>query len=128
MTPPLAEPLSTGWLLAATGLLLAVSVLVSRWSQRTGVPAVLVFLVIGMLAGSEGPGRLAFENYGLAFRLGSAALVMCLAWRPRTVGASEINERWQRHGTAAAHMMATRLCWARSSRRWSACQNRSFSM
>jgi len=74
----MTEPLPTAWLLAATGILLALSVIVSRLSRRTGIPAVLVFLVIGMLAGSEGPGRLLFEDYRLTFRLGTAALAMIL--------------------------------------------------
>ena len=37
-------------------LLLGVSVLFSRASQRTGVPIALLFLLVGMLAGSEGIG------------------------------------------------------------------------
>ena len=78
MTGPLTEPLPTAWLLAAAGILLALSVIVSRLSRRTRIPAVLVFLLIGILAGSEGPGGLIFENYGLTFRLGSAALAMIL--------------------------------------------------
>jgi len=28
---------------------------------------------------------------------------------PRTMSASATNERWQRHGTASAHMIATRF-------------------
>ncbi len=78
MTGPLTEPIPTAWLLAGAGILLALSVVVSRLSRRTRVPAVLVFLLIGMLAGSEGPGRLIFEDYALTFRLGSAALAMIL--------------------------------------------------
>jgi cell volume regulation protein A len=39
---------------------------------------VLVFLLVGMVAGSEGIGRLPFENYGLSFRIGTIALVLIL--------------------------------------------------
>ena len=46
MNTPLTEPLPTAWLLAGLGTLLALSVLVSRLSRRTHIPAVLVFLVI----------------------------------------------------------------------------------
>ena len=56
----------------------AVSVLFSRASERFGVPVLLVFLVIGMLAGSEGVGGIEFDNYGIAFRLGTAALTLIL--------------------------------------------------
>ena len=73
-----AEPLATALLLAVFGALLAVSALFSRASERFSVPVALVFLGIGMLAGSEGIGRIAFENYGFAFRLGTVALVLIL--------------------------------------------------
>jgi cell volume regulation protein A len=72
------EPLPTAIALVVTGLLLAVAVLASRTSGRLGVPFVLLFLAIGMLAGSEGIGRIPFEDYGLAFRVGTVALVLIL--------------------------------------------------
>ena len=72
------EPLATALLLAVFGALLAVSALFSRASERFSVPVALVFLGIGMLAGSEGIGRIAFEDYGFAFRLGTVALVLIL--------------------------------------------------
>lgn len=54
--------------------LLVVSVLLSRVSSSFGVPALLIFLVLGMLAGSEGPGNVPFDNYPLAFAVGSVCL------------------------------------------------------
>jgi cell volume regulation protein A len=72
------EPTATALLLATCGLLLAVSVLFGRASQRVGVPIALIFLLIGMLAGSEGIGGIAFADYGFAFRLGSLALALIL--------------------------------------------------
>lgn len=42
-------------LLGASGLLL-LCVIASKASGRLGVPALLLFLIIGMLAGSDGPG------------------------------------------------------------------------
>jgi cell volume regulation protein A len=72
------EPLSTAVLLAAVGTLLLISVLFSRALERFSVPIALIFLVIGMLAGSEGIGRIPFEDYQLAFRLGTVALVLIL--------------------------------------------------
>jgi cell volume regulation protein A len=76
MTPH--EPEATALLLATCGLLLGVSVVFSRASQRTGVPIALLFLVIGMLAGSEGLGHIAFDDYRFAFRLGTLALALIL--------------------------------------------------
>jgi cell volume regulation protein A len=74
----LPEPLATALILAVFGALLGISIVSSRASERFGFPVALIFLVIGMLAGSEGIGGLAFENYGLAFRLGTVALVLIL--------------------------------------------------
>ena len=68
----------TAFLLAVFGVLLAACVLLKRSLDRLGVPVVLLFLGLGMLAGSEGIGRIAFEDYGLAFRLGTVALVLIL--------------------------------------------------
>jgi cell volume regulation protein A len=73
-----AEPNATALLAALLGLLLGVSVLSSRASESTGVPAVLLFLGVGMLAGSDGILGVHFDDYALAFRLGTFALVMIL--------------------------------------------------
>jgi cell volume regulation protein A len=72
------EPAATALLLAAAGVLLAAGVLVSRTSGRLGVPAALIFLAVGMTAGSHGLGGIRFDDYGLAFRLGTVALVLIL--------------------------------------------------
>jgi cell volume regulation protein A len=42
--------------LLGTAILLLLSVVASRASGRLGVPSLLIFLVLSMLAGSEGPG------------------------------------------------------------------------
>lgn len=72
------EPIPTAIGLAVTGVLLAVSVLASRTSGRLGIPFVLLFLFVGMAAGSEGLGRIHFEDYQLTFRVGTVALVLIL--------------------------------------------------
>jgi potassium/hydrogen antiporter len=75
---PTTEPAATAVLLTICGVLLAVSVLSSRASQRIGVPIALFFLVVGILAGSEGIGGIPFGDYRLAFRMGSVALALIL--------------------------------------------------
>ncbi|MCE9671007.1 potassium/proton antiporter [Myxococcus stipitatus] len=75
---PTTEPLPTAFLLAVCGALLALSVLFSRASGRFGIPVALLFLGVGMAAGSDGPGGIEFDNYGFAFRLGTVALVLIL--------------------------------------------------
>ncbi len=72
------EPLPTAIALAIFGTLLIASVLFSRAGLRLGVPVALIFLAVGMLAGSEGIGRIPFEDYQLAYRLGTTALVLIL--------------------------------------------------
>lgn len=72
------EPLATAVLLTALGALLGVAVLSSRAAERTGLPLVLIFIVVGMLAGSEGIGGIAFEDHGVAWRIGTIALVLIL--------------------------------------------------
>ncbi len=64
--------------LALFGLLLLLSVVSSRAAERTGLPLSLLFLGVGMLAGSEGFGSIAFEDYEFAYRLGSLALALIL--------------------------------------------------
>lgn len=63
-------------LLAAT--LLILSVVASKISDRFGVPALLVFLAVGMLAGSDGPGGIYFDDPDLALSIGTIALVVIL--------------------------------------------------
>ncbi|HEU4698626.1 MAG TPA: potassium/proton antiporter [Gemmatimonadales bacterium] len=75
---PLTEPLATALLLATFGALLVVSVLSSRFTERVSVPVALVFLLLGIFAGSEGVGGIAFADYRFAFRLGTIALVLIL--------------------------------------------------
>jgi cell volume regulation protein A len=72
------EPLATAVVLAAFGGLLAASVALSRVSARLGLPVALLFLLVGVGAGSEGFGNIAFEDYGFAFRVGTTALVLIL--------------------------------------------------
>ena len=73
-----AEPLPTALLLATFGALLAIAVFFSRATERVSVPVVLIFLVTGVLAGSEGVGGIVFENYAFSVRLGTIALVLIL--------------------------------------------------
>jgi potassium/hydrogen antiporter len=72
------EPAATALLLTTAGVLLAVSVVFSRASQRFGFPIALIFLAVGMLAGSEGVGGIPLDDYQFAFRMGSLALALIL--------------------------------------------------
>lgn len=60
------------------GVLLLLGIASSKFSARLGVPVLVLFLSLGMVAGSEGLGRIPFENYGLANSVGSVALALIL--------------------------------------------------
>ncbi|NVZ09183.1 potassium/proton antiporter [Allochromatium humboldtianum] len=55
-----------------------VSVLASVVTARVGAPLLLVFLVMGMLFGEDGPGGIAFDDVQLAHLLGNLALAVIL--------------------------------------------------
>lgn len=65
-------------LILVGGLLFIVSILASVLSPRLGVPLLLVFLIVGMLAGEEGPGGIQFHDFALANLAGTAALAVVL--------------------------------------------------
>jgi cell volume regulation protein A len=66
------------YLLLVGSTLILLSVAIAKLSDNVGVPTLLLFLVIGMLAGSEGPGGIYFDNAGLAQSIGIIALVFIL--------------------------------------------------
>lgn len=68
--------ISTLFLLA--GLLLFISVLASTISARLGLPLLLLFLVVGMLAGEDGPGGILFSDFFTANMVGQLALAVIL--------------------------------------------------
>src|SRR5687768_11495010 len=64
--------------LLGVSVLLFLSVLPSKASAKLGVPALLLFILIGMFAGSEGPGGIEFDYPRLAQSVGVVALVFIL--------------------------------------------------
>lgn len=64
--------------LLAAGALVFTSVLAGLFSVRAGLSFLLVFLVVGMLAGEDGPGGVVFNNHELSLWVGSAALAVIL--------------------------------------------------
>lgn len=62
----------------AIAVLLVLSVAASKFSDRFGVPALLLFLAIGMLAGSDGVGGIYFDDPALAQGVGLFALAIIL--------------------------------------------------
>lgn len=58
--------------------LILVSIVAGTLSSRFGAPLLLVFLVLGMLAGEDGPGGLRFNDYDATYLVGSIALAVIL--------------------------------------------------
>lgn len=64
--------------MVAVAVLLFTGVIASKMSTRLGVPAVVLFLGVGMLAGSEGPGGIEFSDFERAQTIGVVALAFIL--------------------------------------------------
>lgn len=64
-------------LLTACSLIL-LSVVIAKLSDNIGVPTLLLFLSIGMLAGSDGPGGIFFDDAKLSQSIGIIALIFIL--------------------------------------------------
>ncbi|SEH96581.1 cell volume regulation protein A [Rheinheimera pacifica] len=60
------------------GFLFVISIIATLISARLGAPMLLVFLIIGMLAGEQGLVGIKFDNPQVAFLIGSIALVIIL--------------------------------------------------
>lgn len=82
-------------ILLGAALLLA-AIVSSKLSTRVGIPTLVVFMAVGMLAGEDGPLGLVFDDFALAHGAGTVALLLILfdgglrtplesvhlAWRP----------------------------------------------
>lgn len=65
-------------LILLTGGLLLISILAGAVSSRVGAPLLLVFLVLGMLVGEDGPGGVLYDDFESAYLVGSIALAIIL--------------------------------------------------
>lgn len=70
--------LSPELFLLGLGVLLVATVLAGSLSSRFGLPSLIGFLALGMLAGSDGPMGIAFNDYGMAQAIGIACLIFIL--------------------------------------------------
>jgi cell volume regulation protein A len=72
------SPIPIEMALLAAAILLLASIFASKVSDRLGIPSLLIFLGIGMLAGSDGIGGIYFDDPFIAQSLGVIALCYIL--------------------------------------------------
>ena len=71
-------PTSIEWIFIVFSSLVILSILTIKLSNRFGIPSLVLFVAIGMLAGSDGLGGIYFDNPSLVQSMGIIALVLIL--------------------------------------------------
>ncbi|MGB2579281.1 cell volume regulation protein A [Elusimicrobium simillimum] len=66
------------YIMLAGSVMIMLSIVASKMSSRFSIPVLAVFLFVGMLAGSEGIGKIQFDNVDFAKTLGIIALSFIL--------------------------------------------------
>ncbi len=69
---------TTHELIFGAGILGLLAIFAAAFSSRFGTPLLLAFIGLGMLAGEDGPGGIFFDDYEMAYLVGSLALVVIL--------------------------------------------------
>jgi cell volume regulation protein A len=70
--------MNVGLAVLAVGAVLAASVALALGAAKTGLPALVAFLGLGMVLGSDGPGGIAFDDAAVAREVGIVSLVAIL--------------------------------------------------
>ncbi|RUO26063.1 potassium/proton antiporter [Aliidiomarina minuta] len=65
-------------LILLSSALILIGILSSKLSARLGLPMLVLFLMVGMLAGEEGLGRIVFDSPEIAHAIGTLALALIL--------------------------------------------------
>ena len=66
------------YIFCIVAILLIMSVLANKLSEHFNIPALLLFLAIGMFAGADGPGRIIFNDARVSYMVGTTALAFIL--------------------------------------------------
>jgi potassium/hydrogen antiporter len=105
-------------LILAAGALLAAGIAGALLADRIRIPGLLLFLGLGMLAGSEGIGGIEFDDAELARTLGTIALVLILFEGGLTAGWSEIRPVLGTAASLATVGTAVTACTAGLAAHW----------
>ncbi|MCL5266834.1 MAG: potassium/proton antiporter [Bacteroidetes bacterium] len=98
------------YFLLVGSVLVLLSIGIAKLSDNLGVPVLLLFLILGMLAGSEGIGGIYFDNAGLAQSIGIVALIFILFAGGLDTKWSEVRPVvWQAAGLSIAGVFITAL-------------------
>jgi potassium/hydrogen antiporter len=73
-----SEPVRLALAILVAGGLVGLAALATRVTRHGSIPLTLLFLGIGVLAGSEALGGIQFDDHVLAYRIGTIALVLIL--------------------------------------------------
>lgn len=104
-------------LILGGAILLLVGILSSKLSTRVGLPVLVLFIVVGMLAGEDGIGRIEFDNYAVAHGIGTWALAVILFDGGLRTPISSIRLAWKPAfllATAGVALTAAVTGWAAS--------------
>ena len=98
------------YLILLASILLLAGIVSSKLSARMGIPVLVLFLLVGMAAGEEGLGGIAFDNAAAAHALGTLALAMILFDGGLQTPLSSIRLVWKPAATlATAGVLITAL-------------------
>lgn len=86
--------------LLITSIVIFLCILLNRVSNRIGIPALLAFIVLGMLFGSDGIMKIDFDNYSFAEQICSTALIFIMFY-------GGFGTNWQR----AKRLLPLSLCF-----------------
>ena len=84
------------YVLLVACILLLVSIVTSKVASKLGIPVLLLFLVVGMLAGSDGPGGIVFDDSWAAQLLSVMALALILFSGGQSTRWSEVRPTFSR--------------------------------